>query len=209
MGQDEAMTAAAGSRSTRGKETRARILKAARTLLSEGTDRFTTRKVADLAEVSHGMCHYHFATKRDLVVALMDDARQDWIDPLWSFVRSEDPAVTRAKQIVSWMGEPATAEVMRVHQALYRSALDDDTARQRLADQYAEWRGGFVKLFEDVAVELELEDIDPVAIGGAFASAADGLVQQQSLDAALDTQGLLWTLFERLTYSGASPKSPR
>jgi AcrR family transcriptional regulator len=155
------------------------------------------------------MCHYHFATKRDLVIALMDDARRDWIDPLGVFVHSDEPAMERAKKIISWMGEPATAEVMRVHQALYRSALDDDAARQRLAEQYAEWRAGFVKLFEDVALDLKLNGIDPVAIGGAFASAADGLVQQQSLDANLDTEGVLWAMFERLTYSAPSSKRAR
>jgi AcrR family transcriptional regulator len=193
------MVKSAGSRSLKAEETRARILSAARTLLAEGNDRFTTRKVAALADVSHGMCHYHFATKRDLVVALMDDARKDWIEPLWTLVGSDEPATTRARKVISWMAEPATGEVMRVHQALYRSALDEDAARDRLAEQYAEWRAGFVKLFEDVATEGGLADFDAEAIGGAFASAADGLVQQQSLDADLDTEALLLALFERLT----------
>ena len=60
---------------------RNRILDAARGVLAEeGMEGFTTRRVAARAGISHGMCHYHFADKRALVLALVEHARSDWVE---------------------------------------------------------------------------------------------------------------------------------
>jgi len=70
-------SASTSSRVLQGMHTRERILEAARRVLAEGgSDRFTTRRVAQLAGVSHGMCHYHFRDKRDLILAVLVHARR-------------------------------------------------------------------------------------------------------------------------------------
>jgi AcrR family transcriptional regulator len=190
----------ANLRTQKAAETRLRILRAARRVLAEkGSEGFTTRRVAALAGVSHGMCHYHFATRGELLADVVDQARQDWIDPLEKLVKGGGSSCGRMQAVISWMGEPATIEVMRLHQALYRFALDDRLVAERLAREYARWRRVFVQLFDEVAKELELDEFDSHGIGEAFASAADGLVQQQSLDHSLPTEALLTSLFERLT----------
>jgi hypothetical protein len=147
------------------------------------------------------MCHYHFATKRDLILALIDVARTDWVEPLKKLVAGPEPAVARAHRIIEWIGEPATSEVMRVHQAIYSLALDDQVVRQRLADEYARWRKPFVALFTQLADELGLAPFDAESIGASFATAADGFVQQQVLDPELATSSYLERLFDRLTQS--------
>lgn len=189
-------------RSTRGEATRSRILRAARKVLAEeGIDRFTTRRVAGIAGVSHGMCHYHFKDKRDLILALVEDARSDWVEPLERIVAGPGTAEARARRVIAWMGEPATIEVMRVHLALFWFALRDELVRARLAGEYARWRLPFVILFRELAEELRLEDLQARSIGEAFASAADGLVQQQSLEPDLATSEILTGLFERIVGS--------
>ena len=186
-------------RSAQGAETRSRILAAARSVLAEGgIERFTTRRVAAAAGVSHGMCHYHFKDKRDLLLALIEHARSDWVEPLDRLVDGTGSADARARVVISWMAEPATIEVMRVHSALFWFALGDDVVRARLAGEYARWRLPFVTLFREVAAELGLRDFDARGVGEAFASAADGLVQQQSLDPDLPIKDLLGSLYERL-----------
>lgn len=54
-------------------ETRARILEAADTLFGEvGFDAATTRQIAGLSQVNKALVHYHFATKSDLLAAVLD-----------------------------------------------------------------------------------------------------------------------------------------
>lgn len=202
------------TRSARGAETRGRILNAARAALAEeGIDRFTTRRVADRAGVSHGMVHYHFEDKRDLILALVVHARRDWVEPLEELVDGPGTAVARMRAVISWMAEPATAETMRVHMGLFSYALRDDVVRERLGAEFGRWRAPFVKLFEELAAELGIEGLDARSLGEAFGSAADAFVQQQSLDPSLPTERFLTRLFERLVGvpakgSKAQPRRP-
>lgn len=186
-------------RTTRAVQTRARILEAARSVLGqEGLERFTTRRVAELAGVSHGMVHYHFKDKRDLVLALIVHARRDWIEPLEELVDGPGSAERRMRAVIAWIAEPATIEVMRVHQGLFVLALGDDVLRRSLAAEFARWRAPFVTLFRQLAEELDLDGLDPQSVGEAFAVAADGLVQQQSLEPSLPTERVLRRTFEQL-----------
>lgn len=195
-------------RSTQGAATRERILAAARQVLAaEGLERFTTRRVADLAGISHGMVHYHFKDKRDLILALVVHARRDWIEPLEELVDGPGTAEERMRAVIAWMAEPATTDVLRVHFALYSYALTDDVVRRRMAAEYQRWRAPFVKLFGELSEERGLDGFDAQSLGEAFATAADGLVQQQSFDPTLPTERMLTRLFEQLV--GARPAGRR
>ena len=197
----------------RAAETRARILDAARRVLAdEGLERFTTRRVADLAAVSHGMVHYHFTDKRELTLALVVHARLDWVEPLEELVDGPGSAEKRMRAVIAWIAEPATLETMRVHQGLFVLALQDETVRERLAAEFARWRAPFVTLFRQLADELGLDGFDAASVGEAFAVAADGLVQQQSLEPDLATARVLLRTFEQLVgrpQRGRRPSSRR
>lgn len=199
------------TRSAKGADTRNRILSAARRVLAEeGSDRFTTRRVAELAGVSHGMCHYHFKDKRDLILALLVHARRDWVEPLEELVDGPGSAESRMRAVISWMAEPQTIDVMRVHQTLFVFALQDESVRERLAGEFSKWRAPFVKLFAEIGLEMGLEDLDAKSIGEAFAAAADALVQQQSLDPKLPTERMLSKMFDRIVgRDGSRPAAKR
>ncbi|MEO8422627.1 MAG: TetR/AcrR family transcriptional regulator [Actinomycetota bacterium] len=188
---------ARSAREAQGAATRERILEAARgTLAEHGPDGFTTRRVAQRAGISHGMVHYHFKDKRDLILALLVQARRDWIQPLEELVDGPGPAESRMRAVIAWMALPATADVMRVHMSIYVFALADDLIRERYAAEYARWRAPFVTLYRQLVKELGLENLDAKSVGEAFASAADGLVQQQVIDPSLPTARMLRRLFE-------------
>ena len=143
------------AREAQGAATRERILEAARATLAEhGPDGFTTRRVAQRAGVSHGMVHYHFKDKRDLILALLVQARRDWIQPLEELVDGPGPAVSRMRAVIAWMAQPATADVMRVHMSIYVFALSDEHVRERYAAEYARWRAPFVTLYRQLGEEL-------------------------------------------------------
>jgi AcrR family transcriptional regulator len=193
------MAAASTNRAARAAETRARILEATRRVLAEeGLERFTTRRVAELAGVSHGMVHYHFTDKRELAMALLVHARRDWVEPLEELVDGPGSAEKRMRAVITWIAEPATIETMRVHQSLFVFALQDEAVRERLAGEFARWRAPFVTLFRQVGEELGLDGFDAASVGEGFAVAADGLVQQQSLDPGLPTARILQRTFEQL-----------
>jgi AcrR family transcriptional regulator len=197
------------ARSAKAAQTRTRILEAARRVLGEeGPDRFTTRRVAELAGVSHGMCHYHFQDKRELTLALIVHARREGVEPLEELVDGPGTAEARMRAVIAWMAEPQTADVMRVHQTLFVFALQDELVRQRLAAEFARWRAPFVKLFAELAVELDLHGLDARNVGEAFAAAADALVQEQSLDPSLPTATMLTSTFERIVgRNGTTPRA--
>jgi len=197
-------------RAAQAAKTRVRILDAARRVLAEeGLDRFTTRRVAALAGVSHGMVHYHFTDKRELAFALVVHARRDWVEPLEELVDGPGPAEKRMREVIAWIAEPATIETMRVHQSLFVLALQDDAVRERLAAEFARWRAPFVTLFEQVAAERGLDGYDAASVGGAFAVAADALVQQQALDPAVPTASMLSATFEQLVSGGGARRDGR
>ena len=193
------MTEASGrsAREVQGARTRERILQAARDTLAEhGPDGFTTRRVSQRAGVSHGMVHYHFKDKRDLILAVLVQARRDWIEPLEELVDGPGSAEARMRSVIAWIAQPATSDVMRVHLSIFVFSLADDTVRERYAAEYARWRAPFVTLYRQLAKELGIEGLDAKSVGEAFASAADGLVQQQVIDPDLPTARMLRRLFE-------------
>ena len=200
------------AREVQGALTRERILSAARGALAEnGPGGFTTRGVARRAGISHGMVHYHFKDKRDLILAVLVQARRDWIEPLEELVDGPGSAESRMRAVIAWMARPATADVMRVHLSIYVFALADETVRERYAAEYARWRAPFVTLYRQLATELGIVGLDAKSVGETFASAADGLVQQQVIDPGLPTARMLRRLFEATVEraSGDPQSGPR
>jgi len=197
-------------RAAKAAETRGRILESARRVLAtEGAERLTTRRVAELAGVSHGMVHYHFSDKRDLILALVVHARRDWVEPLEELVDGPGSAMARMRAVISWMAEPQTTGVMRVHQSLFVFALGDEVVRRRLAGEFARWRAPFVKLFGELGGELGAPGLDARSVGEAFAAAADALVQQQTLDPDLPTELMLSRLFDRVVGADGAARRSR
>lgn len=180
-------------RELKGAETRRRIIRAAWSVIAErGLAGLTTRLVAREAGISHGMCHYHFENKDDLVVAVVDQARQYWIDPMERLVDGPGTARDRLDAVVRWMAEPATREVMRVHLQLMAQSEYSERLRERMAAEYARWQGAYVELFRQLERQGALRSgVDVERVGVAFATMADALVDQQSLDPSLDTESIM------------------
>jgi AcrR family transcriptional regulator len=188
----------ADERAGRGADTRRRIIEGAWSVIAErGISALTTRRVAQRAGVSHGMCNYHFRGKDDLVIAVVDYARHYWITPLEEHLAAPLPARAKLERVIEWMAEPATREVMRVHTQLLSQAEWNDDLRERMAVEYGRWQALHVRLFRELADDgALLPGLDSVKLGVAFATMADGLVWQQSLDPSLDTEPFMRAFVE-------------
>jgi AcrR family transcriptional regulator len=177
----------------KGAETRQRIIRAAWGVIAErGLAALTTRLVAKEAGISHGMCHYHFGNKDDLILAVVDHARHYWIAPMEALVAGPGTARERLDAVVRWMAEPATWEVMRVHLQLVSQSEYSEPLRARMAEEYGRWQAAYIELFRQLEQEGAVRNgLDAERLGFAFATMADGLVDQQSLRPTLQTEPIM------------------
>ncbi|MEU2451572.1 TetR/AcrR family transcriptional regulator [Streptomyces sp. NPDC012765] len=190
--------------SAKGEQTRARLIAAARTLLAgELSEGFTTRNVAALSGVSHGMCHYHFQDRTDLVLAVIEDIRPEWIAPLEAAVSDPGSFAERTERVVELLGRPEGAELSHLHAALHWQALNDPRVRESLEVEYRRWRACFVALFQVLADERG-GGLDPRPLGLAVAAAVDGLAAMDSLGGDGGTEPVLRTLIRTLAAGACS-----
>lgn len=177
--------------SPKGEATRARLIAAARTLLSgEMSERFTTRNVAALGGVSNGMCHYYFASRTDLILAVIEDVRTEWITPLEEAVSADGAFSERARRVIRLLTQPEGPDLAHLQGALYWHALNDERVRERLEGEYRRWRACFIDLFQVLADERGgLADVR--LLGEAVAASVDGLAAIESLDADIDSGAVL------------------
>ncbi|MEU1507992.1 TetR/AcrR family transcriptional regulator [Kitasatospora sp. NPDC005748] len=172
--------------SAKGEQTRARLLAAARELLAgDGSVPFTTRNVAALGGVTHGMCHYHFQNRTDLIVAVVESIRPEWITPLEEAVAGPGTFTERAERVVTMLAQPEAGDLSRLHSALHWFAVGDERVREALEAEYRRWRACFVALFQVLADERG-DGFDPRPLGEAAAAGTDGLAAIQSLGAEVD-----------------------
>ncbi|MER5637979.1 TetR/AcrR family transcriptional regulator [Kitasatospora sp. NPDC002227] len=187
------------TRAAKGEQTRARLIAAARTLLAgETAGRFTTRNVAALCGVSHGMCHYHFQDRTDLIVAVVEDIRPEWIAPLEAAVDGPGDFAERAERVIGLLTRPESPDLAHLHSALHWLALNDERVRESLDAEYRRWRACFVRLFAVLAEERPGPGTDPLLLGEAFAAAVDGLAAIQSLDSGVSAEAVLRLLVKSL-----------
>lgn len=192
--------------SAKGEQTRARLISAARTLLAgEMSERFTTRNVAALSGVTHGMCHYHFQDRTDLVLAVVTDIRPEWILPLEEAVSAPGSFAERAERVVELLARSEGTELAHLHSALHWHALNDPRVRECLEEEYRRWRACFVALFQVLAEERGA-DLEARLLGEAVAAAVDGLAAVESLGTDVDSGPVLRTLISTLA-AGAGPRT--
>ncbi|SEM51076.1 TetR/AcrR family transcriptional regulator [Streptacidiphilus jiangxiensis] len=195
--KDEAATATAARKprvSVKGEQTRARLVAAARSLLGGADDvPFTTRNVAGLAGVTHGMCHYHFKDRTDLILAVVEDIRPEWITPMEEAVGAPGSFDACADRVIALLAQPEAGELARIHAALHWFSLTDERVREALEGEYARWRACFVELFRVLGRERE-GGVDALTLGEALAAAADGLAAIQSLGSEVDARAVVRAL---------------
>jgi AcrR family transcriptional regulator len=177
----------------RSSDTQQRIIEAVWELLAEnGLPGLTVRLVGQRAGVSHAMVHYYFSGKDELLLAVVEEARGYWIHPMEDIVFGASSPLEKLETIVTWMAEPATRDVMRVHRQLLTQSEWNNELRTAMAAEYSRWRSGFVELFRQLeADDVLTDDTDVKLLGAAFATLSDHLVGKRALDPSLDSEAIM------------------
>jgi AcrR family transcriptional regulator len=129
-------------------QTRASIIEAARrALLAEGHVALSTRRVADLAGVPLSQIHYHFGSKRHLIVAVLAAENARLLDRQARMFDSPEPLWVRWDRACDYLDEDLASGYVRILQEMIAAGWSDP----QVAAAVRELLSGWHTLLADVA----------------------------------------------------------
>lgn len=177
------------------EDTRALLMEAAyHTLCDHGYAAFSLRKVAEAAELSRGLVHYHYESKTDLLVSLLDYLVAGFES------RFEDPAegsaIERLDAIVEWVAfgpglfdRDGDAYFTAIFE-LRAQAPYEDAIRERLTRNYETVRDRIAAVIRTGIDDGELRPVEPEPVATFIVTAVDGA---RNTDLTMDTAGTVET----------------
>lgn len=143
-------------------DTRTRILTAAREcLLADGYAALSTRRVADAAGVPLSQIHYHFRSRRGLVLAMLDAEDQVRVHRQRQMYGTDAPLWKRYEQACDFLDDDLASGYVRVLQEMISVGWSDPAVAARVLDVVQGWLG----VLTDVADEA-LKRLGPFGIIG-------------------------------------------
>lgn len=152
-GTDAAPQTRAERRHQAAADTRASILVAARArLLADGYANLTTRAVAEAAEVPLSQIHYHFGSRQQLILALLEAENARLLERQRSMYAGQEPLWRRWERACDFLDEDLESGYVRVLQEMIAAGWSDP----EVAAAVREFLGGWFRLLTEVA-EREVE----------------------------------------------------
>jgi AcrR family transcriptional regulator len=143
----------------------------------------TTHDIVREAGVTGGALHHHFATKKELGVAVIRErvaqaVEQSWMEPVRSARTAAEGIQTAFEQIASAFDRRATILGCPVNNLALELSLADSEFRHEIDGIFARWREAIAqKLRADIANDV-LEDLDPEAFATFVIASYSGAVTQ-------------------------------
>jgi AcrR family transcriptional regulator len=135
-------------RALRGEATRERVLAAARDALLElGYAHTSTRAVAERADVRLSLVHYHFGSKQQLLIEVLDRENQLLLDRQRDLFETPGPLAAKWRTACEFLDEDLSSGYVRVLWELWAAGLADETLAARWRSAMGHWR----TLLESVA----------------------------------------------------------
>jgi AcrR family transcriptional regulator len=129
-------------------ETRASILAAARErLLAEGYANLSTRAVAEAAEVPLSQIHYHFGSKQQLILSLLEAENARLLERQRAMFGGPEPLWQQWDRACDFLDEDIESGYVRVLQEMIAAGWSDDD----VAVHVREYVAGWLALLADVA----------------------------------------------------------
>ncbi len=183
------------------------ILEAASACFAERGYHLT--KVDDIAEragLSKGAVYWHFANKRELFLALLDEEIQHMRPALAAGAAAPD-----AQDAIHRITEAFLVEVPHFLSAIELSleylaqATRDEELRDRLAGMYKAFSDQVSAIIEQGVREGTFRDVQAKEAAGFIAAALDGLVLQKVVRPEMDLPGM-WRAAEDMIMKGLLKK---
>ena len=147
-------------RSIRGEATRERVLGAARDMLLErGFSQTSTRAVAERADVRLSLVHYHFGSKQQLLIEVLERQNELLLERQRELYVAPGPLAEKWRTACEFLDEDLRSGYVRVLWELWVAGLADET----IAPRWRSAMGGWRSLLESVAAEwVATLDIEPL-----------------------------------------------
>ena len=128
-------------------ETRGSIIGAARrTLLKDGHVALSTRRVAELADVPLSQIHYHFGSKRQLILAVLAAENERLLDRQARMYEAPEPLWVRWDRACDYLEEDLASGYVRILQEMIAAGWSDPD----VATAVRELVSGWYRLLADV-----------------------------------------------------------
>jgi AcrR family transcriptional regulator len=129
-------------------DTRVSILEAARArLLAEGYANLSTRAVAEAAEVPLSQIHYHFGSKQQLILALLEAENTRLLERQRSMYGGSEPLWQQWDRACDYLDEDLESGYVRVLMEMVAAGWSDE----EVAAKVREYVFGWVSLLAEVA----------------------------------------------------------
>jgi AcrR family transcriptional regulator len=129
---------------------------AERLLVDSGYARITTRRLAEEAQVNHGLVHYYFGSNENLLVRALERFTEGLIERQRALYAADVPFVEKWRTAMRFLvSEDVTYE--KIWLELQALSWNDDDLRERLARVNAEWRAVLTEAFEEPHRKLGID----------------------------------------------------
>jgi AcrR family transcriptional regulator len=128
--------------------TRQAIVSAARSaLLADGYATLSTRRVADIAGVPLSQIHYHFGSKRQLILAVLAAENERLLERQREMFSSEEPLWVRWDRACAFLDVDVASGYVRILQEMIAAGWSDGEVAASVREMLAGW----FRLLADVA----------------------------------------------------------
>jgi AcrR family transcriptional regulator len=139
-GTSAAPTTRAERRDRATAETRASILAAARArLLAEGYANLSTRAVAEVAEVPLSQIHYHFGSKQQLILALLQAENDRLLERQRTMYGGPEPLWQQWDRACDFLDEDIESGYVRVLMEMMAAGWSDEDVAARVREYVSGW----------------------------------------------------------------------
>jgi len=122
-------------------ETKARILEAAfRRLATEGYAALSTREMAREAGVNHALINYHFGSKDQLVIAVLDEANRKLLERQQAMYAAPGSFAEKWAQARRFYRGDLASGFVRVQAELWAASLSNPGLREKFLPRIRAWK---------------------------------------------------------------------
>jgi AcrR family transcriptional regulator len=129
---------------------------AERLLIDEGHAGITTRRVAAVAGVNHGLVHYYFGSIEELLFQAMERYTERLLDRQRALYAAEMPFIEKWRTAMRFIDEDLGAGYPKIWAELHAVAWNRPQFQQRIAEVHLQWRRIFGDALARAGEELDL-----------------------------------------------------
>jgi AcrR family transcriptional regulator len=178
---------------------------AERLLIAEGHARVSTRRIAQEAQVNHGLVHYYFGSMEELLVQVLERFTAGLVERQRAMYGAEGPFLDKWREAWRYHEEDLAAGYPKLWFELQAMAWNEPRLRDRLVAVNAEWRAVLAEAFESARGELGVELPPPDALVALVMVFAQGAQLERLLGIDQGHAELLAWIDEWMEGPGARP----